>query len=136
MSQQQPPYPAALMPIAPIPFPKPGIQLNFPAQAVVTVPSNNALVFRFAPGTQATQIQTSSWAARKVVLYTPGPGSDSPNIASIYMALQGGAIVLGGHTAEIPPGSALTIEISDITLLWFVAHNSTDVISGWAESYP
>jgi hypothetical protein len=133
------PYPVAPLHNYPPPWPGTQIKIQNPNApfAVVPQPAQNTLFFRFAPGNaQANQIQTSSWPCRKVVLYAPGVGADVSNLKSIYMALQGGAVAQGLHTAEFPPGSSLTIEVSDINLLWFVAQNATDLVTGFAESYP
>jgi hypothetical protein len=91
-------------------------------------PPGGALFFRFAPDTAARQIQQGTYPCRKIVFFAP-----IGNAASIYMGTQG-VSVAGDTSMEIPPGSSGTIDISDVILIYFVAQNATDIITGWAES--
>jgi acyl CoA:acetate/3-ketoacid CoA transferase alpha subunit len=71
-------------------------------------------------------------------LYAPGPGSDIPNINSIYFAIipsGGGSVQVGGpNTAELPPGATAVIDIQDVKDLYFVSQNLTDVVTGFVEA--
>jgi hypothetical protein len=40
----------------------------------------------------------------------------------------------GQPSFEIPPGGTVTINISNVSSLYFIATNSTDIITGWAEA--
>lgn len=112
--------------------PYPPSQPNQPPAPVLPVenhPPSGALFFRFAPGVKAVQIQTASWACRKIVFFAP-----SGNALSIFIGLQGISNA-GPTTMEIPPGGSGVIDINDIILVYFVAGNATDIITGWAESF-
>jgi hypothetical protein len=92
------------------------------------MPPSALLFFRGIPGTTAVQIQTSSWRSRKIVIFAP-----TYNLASIFMGTQG--VGAYGYTSfEIPPGGVAVVEISDVSVLFFVGLNNTDIITGWAES--
>ncbi len=153
MSKQNPPvgYPVAPLHVYPPPWPSGGgnavalgiiqngnlVILPFGMKPVVlptmNYPPSGALFFRFIVGAQARQIQTSSYACRKVIAFAPGPTADSPNLKSVYMGLQGLGVA-GVTSMEIPPGGAATIDISDASLIYFIGQNATDIITGWAES--
>jgi len=99
-----------------------------PVLPVHEVPPTGILWFRFTPGTKAIQIQTSSWPSRKIVFYAP-----TTNLLSIFMG-PSSVTPFGSATMEIPPGSSGTIEIADVILIYFVAQNATDILTGWVES--
>ena len=145
-------YPAAPIPVPPLPWPPGGgtapalgsIQAGYlvpllsvlpgatPLQKIILPthesPPSSVLPFNFAPGTEAVQIQTTSWPCRKIVFYAP-----STNSLPIFMGTQG--VGYGAEKAyPIVPGQPGEIDIADVIIIYWVAGNLTDIIQGWAES--
>lgn len=114
--------------LIPLPYQKPPLVLP-----THDWPPSGLLFFRLAPGTTAVQIQQGTWPCRKIVFSAPGVASATPNLLSIFMGTQG-VQPNGAASMEIPPGGSGTIDIADVILVYFVAQNTTDIITGWAES--
>ncbi len=92
------------------------------------LPPSGLLFFRLQPGVKAVQIQQGSWPCRKIVFSAP-----SGNLLSMFMGTVG-VQPYGSASMELPPGSSGTIDVADVILIYFVAQNATDIITGWAES--
>jgi hypothetical protein len=143
-------YPASKIPVPPPPFPLSGgtalvlgsiqngtlVPLfgpNLPTLQPIVLPIHESppssiFPFNFAPGETAVQIQPTSWPCRKIVFYAP-----TTNTGNIYMGMVG-ISPTSIKIFPIAPGQPGTVDISDINLIYWVATNTTDVISGWAES--
>jgi hypothetical protein len=55
------------------------------------------------------------------------------NSKSIFLGI-GGTVQALLQAIEYPPGSSDTIEIDDVSKLWFLGQNTTDIVMGRVES--
>ena len=95
--------------------------------------ATDGFTFNFAPGTSATQILQGSHPCIRVIIVCPNSQYSQVNSKSIFLGI-GGTVQALLQAIEYPPGSSDTIEIDDVSKLWFLGQNTTDIVMGRVES--